>query len=84
MRAFTNYQKFLKQIEYVKTLDYKPTLLLHCCCGPCSCYPLIVLKDYFDIKSMPELSLTKDGNAYLIEINLVATRVKTFGVLPRV
>ena len=49
MRAFTNYQKFLKQIEYVKTLDYKPTLLLHCCCGPCSCYPLIVLKDYFDI-----------------------------------
>ena len=43
-----------------------------------------VLKDYFDIKSMPELSLTKDGNAYLIEINLVATRVKTFGVLPRV
>ena len=49
MRTFTNYQKFLKQIEYVKTLDYKPTLLLHCCCGPCSCYPLILLKDYFDI-----------------------------------
>jgi predicted adenine nucleotide alpha hydrolase (AANH) superfamily ATPase len=49
MRAFTNYQKFLKQIEEVKKLDYKPTLLLHSCCGPCSCYPLIVLKDYFDI-----------------------------------
>lgn len=49
MRVFTNYQKFLQQIEEVKSLNYKPTLLLHCCCGPCSCYPLLLLKDYFDI-----------------------------------
>ena len=49
MRAFTNYQKFLKQIDEVKKLDYKPKLLLHSCCAPCSCYPLLVLKDYFDI-----------------------------------
>ena len=49
MRVFTNYQKFLKQIDEVKKLDYKPKLLLHSCCAPCSCYPLLVLKDYFDI-----------------------------------
>lgn len=49
MRVFTNYQKFLKQIEEIKTLNYKPSLLLHCCCGPCSSYPLLLLKDYFDI-----------------------------------
>jgi len=49
MRVFTNYQKFLKQIEEVRSLDYKPSLLLHSCCAPCSCYPLLVLKDYFDI-----------------------------------
>ena len=49
MRTFTNYQKFLKEIEKVKELDYKPSLLLHACCTPCSCYPLILLKDYFDI-----------------------------------
>ena len=49
MRTFTNYQKFLKEIEKVKTLDYKPSLLLHACCTPCSCYPLLILKDYFDI-----------------------------------
>ena len=49
MRAYTNYQKFLNQIEEVKKLDYKPRLLLHSCCAPCSCYPLLVLKDYFDI-----------------------------------
>lgn len=49
MRTFTNYQKFLKEIEVVKELNYKPSLLLHACCTPCSCYPLILLKDYFDI-----------------------------------
>lgn len=49
MKTYTNYQKFLKQIEEVKKLNYKPSLLLHCCCAPCSCYPLLVLKDYFDI-----------------------------------
>jgi len=49
VRTFTNYQKFLKEIEKVKELDYKPSLLLHACCTPCSCYPLILLKDYFDI-----------------------------------
>ena len=49
MRVFTNYQKFLSQIEVVKKLNYKPKLLLHSCCAPCSCYPLLVLKDYFDI-----------------------------------
>jgi len=49
MRVYTNYQKFLKQIEEVKKLDKKPSLLLHVCCTPCSCYPLLLLKDYFDI-----------------------------------
>lgn len=49
MRVFTNYQKFLKQIEHIKSLNYKPTLLLHACCAPCSCYPLLLLNDYFDI-----------------------------------
>ena len=49
VRTFTNYQKFLKEIEKVKELDYKPSLLLHACCTPCSCYPLVLLKDYFNI-----------------------------------
>ena len=49
MKTYTNYQKFLKQIEEVKKLDYKPSLLLHSCCAPCSCYPLLLLKDYFNI-----------------------------------
>ena len=35
--------------EQINSLDKKPKLLLHACCTPCSCYPLILLKDYFDI-----------------------------------
>ena len=41
-----NYQKQLKQI---KNLKGRPTLLIHICCGVCSVYPLIYLRQYFDI-----------------------------------
>lgn len=42
-----NYDKELEKI--VSSLDYKPKLLLHSCCGPCSSYVITYLKDYFDI-----------------------------------
>ena len=41
-----NYQKQLNQIN---KLRYRPTLLLHVCCGVCSVYPLIYLRKYFKI-----------------------------------
>ena len=42
-----NYQRELEKI--IDNLDYKPKLLLHSCCGPCSSYVIDYLKDYFDI-----------------------------------
>ena len=42
-----NYNKVLDSI--INNLDYKPKLLLHSCCGPCSSYVIDYLKDYFDI-----------------------------------
>ena len=42
-----NFDKKLENI--INSLDYKPTLLLHSCCGPCSSYVITYLKDYFDI-----------------------------------
>jgi len=42
-----NYDKVLE--ELISKLDYKPKLLLHSCCGPCSSYVITYLKDYFDI-----------------------------------
>lgn len=41
-----NYQKHLEQI---KNIEGRPSLLLHVCCGVCSVYPLVYLREYFDI-----------------------------------
>lgn len=42
-----NYDKVLEDL--INKLNYKPKLLLHSCCGPCSSYVITYLKDYFDI-----------------------------------
>ncbi|MCM1335743.1 MAG: epoxyqueuosine reductase QueH [Bacteroides sp.] len=46
----TNYQKLLDQklAQLVKTGE-TPSLLLHCCCAPCSSYVLEYLSEYFQI-----------------------------------
>ncbi|MCR5349558.1 MAG: epoxyqueuosine reductase QueH [Acholeplasmatales bacterium] len=41
-----NYNDF---INFIHNLDYKPKLLLHACCAPCSTHCLLVLRKYFDI-----------------------------------
>ena len=43
MKPKINYQKKLE--ELIKTLNEKPTLLLHSCCGPCSTEVISFLKD---------------------------------------
>ena len=35
--------------KIIDNLDYKPKLLLHSCCGPCSTTVIERLKDHFDI-----------------------------------
>ena len=42
-----NYDVEMKKI--IKGLEYKPKLLLHSCCAPCSTTVIETLKDYFDI-----------------------------------
>ncbi len=42
----SNYNEFK---NFIQQLDYKPRLLLHACCAPCSSHTLMVLKDYFKI-----------------------------------
>jgi len=42
-----NYQVELDKI--IDSLDYRPKLLMHSCCAPCSSYCITYLKDYFDI-----------------------------------
>ena len=42
-----NYNNVLK--ELINSLKYKPKLLLHSCCGPCSTHVISVLESHFDI-----------------------------------
>lgn len=38
-----------EMLEIINNLDYRPKLLLHSCCGPCSTTVLSFLEEYFDI-----------------------------------
>lgn len=45
-----NYQKELdRKLEELRAEGRVPTLLLHCCCAPCSSYVLEYLSEYFKI-----------------------------------
>lgn len=45
--AIVNYQRVYEKT--VSALSMRPSLLLHVCCGPCSCYPLTELCRHFDV-----------------------------------
>lgn len=47
MESKINYQN--KLLELISTLEDKPRLLLHSCCGPCSTEVIDFLHEYFDI-----------------------------------
>lgn len=43
------YDKSLEILAELKDFEKKPCLLLHACCGPCSCFPLIFLCERFEV-----------------------------------
>ena len=43
------YSLQLEEIEKIKKLDHRPTLLMHTCCGICVSYPALYLSEYFDL-----------------------------------
>lgn len=61
-----NYQLLMEQeIEKNIKLNKKPTLLLHCCCAPCSSYVLETINNYFDITVLyynPNISPVEEFN----------------------
>mgnify|MGYP003246986742 FL=1 len=61
-----NYQIMMdEELDKIKQLNKKPTLLLHACCAPCSSYVLEYLSSYFDITILyynPKEEFTKRYN----------------------
>ncbi|MCQ3035099.1 MAG: epoxyqueuosine reductase QueH [Bacilli bacterium] len=43
------YDKSIETLKDVDKLSSKPSLLLHACCGPCSCFPLTFLCPHFNV-----------------------------------
>lgn len=42
-----------------------------------------VLSDYFDLRTPPVLTVSREAGGYLIRIESLALRIKTFGVVPK-
>ena len=42
-----------------------------------------LLLDYFDFDNIPNVSIQKEGDVFVVEIKLTALRIKTFGVIPK-
>ena len=42
---YNGYKESLKEIEKIRQNQQRPTLCMHVCCAPCSCWPLEFLKD---------------------------------------
>lgn len=42
-----------------------------------------VLSDYFDLRTPPVLTVSRETGGYLIRIESLALRIKTFGVVPK-
>ena len=73
---------FKKSLEEIKTLnkEQKPSLLLHACCGPCACYPLIFLCEYFDVTILYNNSNIYPYTEYdrrLNELKVVLSKLKS-------
>ena len=42
-----------------------------------------LLNDYFDLKTSPQMRVAKENGYYLVQIEAIAFRLKTFGVVPK-
>lgn len=49
MKPFDAYAWEKEELEKIKALPKKPSLLLHSCCAVCNSYPLEYLSDFFEI-----------------------------------
>ena len=75
-----NYKLMMdKEIEHIKALAKKPTLLLHACCAPCSSAVLELLYKVFDITVFfynPNISPEKEFFFRLEELKKLIPKMK--------
>ena len=42
-----------------------------------------LLSDYFDLKTPPQIRVVRENGYYLVQVEAIAFRLKTFGVVPK-
>lgn len=75
---YTSEQLFKKEMDKVKGLENKPTLLLHSCCGPCGTYPIDLLSDYFELTifyNNSNIFPLDEYNKRLVELQNYVTKI---------
>lgn len=72
------HEKTLEVIDNIRDLPEKPRLLLHVCCGPCSCYPLEFLVPYFEITIMYNNSNIYPSEEYKKRLNELKKVIRYF------
>jgi len=73
----TSYKEFK---EFLKTLEYRPKLLLHACCAPCSSYSIMFLKEYFDITIFYSNDNISPKEEYDKRLNEIIRFTDNFGI----
>lgn len=77
-----NYQKVLDDIlTQLKNNSIKPSLLLHCCCAPCSSYVFEYLVSYFNITALfynPNISPKAEYDFRLNELRRLIVDMNLF------
>lgn len=76
----TDYNKLMHQ--EIASFGFKPRLVLHCCCAPCSSAVIEKLKDYFDITFLffnPNIYPESEYNARRQEFKKLGVKVAEIG-----
>lgn len=75
------YQKSISEIEKIKELSEKPSILLHACCAPCACWPIEFLAPYFRISIYYNNSNIYPENEYLLRKNELVKYIEDYNQL---
>ena len=69
-----------EQIEKIKSLENKPSLLLHTCCAPCSSMVINTLKDYFNITIFFYNPNITESDEYYLRLNEMKKYIEDIGL----